>query len=116
MEYVILPRRRNPPTAPKANPPALFCGANGSILIPETLREIGWNQQFMKWHHFMQAVELAGIRLVERELPDDHGQFYYRKGQPVINLDIRLKRQVARFRLFVGFHELGHAFLHTPGK
>src|SRR5215831_5301094 len=70
-----------------------------------------WNVRVLTQDDFDYYCDRAGIVVSETPL-EQPGLYIYKNGQPEIFLNDTLRGPE---RLFVGFHELAHYWLHPPG-
>lgn len=80
--------------------------------IPQRLCKLGWNRRVLTYADFEQACEDDQITVITKHLPDDLGQYRIEQSREVITLDRALHDPL---RVFVAFHEFGHALYHVPG-
>lgn len=79
------------------------------LLVRNTPPE--WNIRVLTQDDFDYYCDRAGI--VVREMPiEQPGLYFFRNGRPQIFINDELR---GAERLFVGFHELAHHWLHPPG-
>jgi len=80
--------------------------------IHPRLQRIGWNRRVLTYTDFERACERDGITVISKRLPDDLGRYQIVKGREVITLDSHLH---GTLKVFIAFHEYGHALYHVPG-
>lgn len=72
-----------------------------------------WNVRVLTEDDFYQYCDEAGIVVRDTKLkPKQPGLYVHRDGKPHIFISNMLR---GAHRLFVGFHELAHHWLHPPG-
>jgi len=79
------------------------------LLLQNTPHE--WNVRVLTQDDFDYYCDRAGITVSETQL-EQPGLYICSHGRPEIFLNDKLR---GAERLFVGFHELAHHWLHTPG-